>query len=403
ASSLLWAGAGWLSLEQLAYGACFAGTIALPPAMGLLYRQSRASGLHFGMAVAMASFFWLFLYFLPQSPSGNVVMYALAGLEAAGGLFAVWALTGRRSPEEDGAEPEHAVRQRMESLRYLTAAAAVYFLLSAFIDIAFYRIHTAAFPVPAHVHLYTWAAYPLAGLFIDRRGCDVRLLLFGIAVVFLAPFLVVFSDDSVFFWALYTLNIVCRGVVLLYLLLVFGRIGRRFDRLGLAMAVPLAVAFAAWLGMLLLIERVPGVMAVMLICLVLSASFSYISAKIQYALTLSGIGAEGGEPELAEGAGMSATASQAVRDEAGTASRALALFSSKYGLSAREQSVLRLLTEGADTASICEGLCISENTLKTHVRQILRKTEARNRVALVALYFSEQRKLYEQDGAGTPA
>ncbi|MBR4747569.1 MAG: hypothetical protein IK061_09305, partial [Desulfovibrio sp.] len=40
ASSLLWAGAGWLSLEQLAYGACFAGTIALPPAMGLLYRQS---------------------------------------------------------------------------------------------------------------------------------------------------------------------------------------------------------------------------------------------------------------------------------------------------------------------------------------------------------------------------
>ena len=122
-----------------------------------------------------------------------------------------------------------------------------------------------------------------------------------------------------------------------------------------------------------------------------------------FILTLSGIGAEGAEPELAEGAGMSAPASQTVRDEAGTASRALALFSSKYGLSAREQSVLRLLTEGADTASICEGLCISENTLKTHVRQILRKTEARNRVALVALYFSEQRKLYEQDGAGTPA
>ena len=89
ASALLWAGAGWLGLEQLVYGACFAGTIALPPAMGLLYRHSRAAGLHFGMAVAMASFFWLFLYFLPQSPSGDVVMYALAGLEASGGLFAV--------------------------------------------------------------------------------------------------------------------------------------------------------------------------------------------------------------------------------------------------------------------------------------------------------------------------
>jgi DNA-binding NarL/FixJ family response regulator len=132
---------------------------------------------------------------------------------------------------------------------------------------------------------------------------------------------------------------------------------------------------------------------------VLSASFSYISAKIQYALTLSGIGAEGSEPSPAEEADRSEPAPQAVKDEAGMASKALALFSSKYGLSAREQSVLLLLTEGADTASICQGLCISENTLKTHVRQILRKTEARNRVALVARYFSEQRKLYDQDGA----
>jgi DNA-binding CsgD family transcriptional regulator len=155
--------------------------------------------------------------------------------------------------------------------------------------------------------------------------------------------------------------------------------------------------------MLLLIERVPGVMAVMLVCLVLSASFSYISAKIQYALTLSGIGAEGPEPVPAEAADRTEPAPQNVRDEAGTASRALALFSSKYGLSAREQSVLLLLSEGRDTGSICEGLSISENTLKTHVRQILRKTEARNRVALVALFFSEQRKLYEQNGAGKPA
>ena len=399
-SALLWAGAGWLGLEQLAYGACFAGTMSLPPVMSLLYRQSRTPGLHFGVAMAMASFFWLFLYFLPQSPSDDLVMYALAGLEALGGLFAVWAFKGGRPSDEEGDEPEHAVRQRMESLRYLTALAAVYFLLSAFIDIAFYRIHTAAFPVPAHVHLYTWAAYPLAGLFIDRRGCDVRLLLFGIAVVFLAPFLVVFSDDTVFFWALYTLNIVCRGIVLLYLLLVFGRVGRRFDRLGLAMAVPLAVAFAAWLGMLLLIERVPGVMAVMLICLVLSASFSYVSAKVQYALTLSGIGAEGAEPEPAEGGGAGGPEHRDMKEENGTASKALALFSSKYGLSAREQAVLLLLTEGADTASVCERLYISENTLKTHVRQILRKTEARNRVSLVALYFSDLRKLYEQGGAG---
>ncbi|MCX8063389.1 MAG: response regulator transcription factor [Anaerolineales bacterium] len=50
------------------------------------------------------------------------------------------------------------------------------------------------------------------------------------------------------------------------------------------------------------------------------------------------------------------------------------------GLSAREIEVLSCLARGMTTAQISSELFISENTVKTHVRHILEKLEASNRV-----------------------
>lgn len=50
------------------------------------------------------------------------------------------------------------------------------------------------------------------------------------------------------------------------------------------------------------------------------------------------------------------------------------------GLSAREIEVLSCLARGMTTAQISNELFISENTVKTHVRHILEKLEASNRV-----------------------
>lgn len=50
------------------------------------------------------------------------------------------------------------------------------------------------------------------------------------------------------------------------------------------------------------------------------------------------------------------------------------------GLSAREIEVLSCLARGLTTAQISSELFISENTVKTHVRHILEKLEASNRV-----------------------
>lgn len=60
----------------------------------------------------------------------------------------------------------------------------------------------------------------------------------------------------------------------------------------------------------------------------------------------------------------------------------VAAASEKYALTRREHSVLRMLMDGKDNASICEELMITDNTLKKHVLNIYRKLGVNNRVGL---------------------
>ncbi|SDA72349.1 regulatory protein, luxR family [Lachnospiraceae bacterium G11] len=54
----------------------------------------------------------------------------------------------------------------------------------------------------------------------------------------------------------------------------------------------------------------------------------------------------------------------------------------KFGLTRREETILRLLMEGRDNTTISELLVISENTLKKHILNIYRKLGIKNRVGL---------------------
>ena len=68
----------------------------------------------------------------------------------------------------------------------------------------------------------------------------------------------------------------------------------------------------------------------------------------------------------------------------------LNVFIKKYELSLRETEVLNLITEGASNGEISAKLFISENTVKFHVRNILKKTGCSNRTELItALNRSE--------------
>jgi DNA-binding CsgD family transcriptional regulator len=58
-------------------------------------------------------------------------------------------------------------------------------------------------------------------------------------------------------------------------------------------------------------------------------------------------------------------------------------------LSRREREVLSLIAAGADRQEIAEELTISVATVRTHVRNLLRKLHARNRAHAIALAMQE--------------
>lgn len=61
-------------------------------------------------------------------------------------------------------------------------------------------------------------------------------------------------------------------------------------------------------------------------------------------------------------------------------------------VTAREQQVLLLMAEGASNAAIGQALVISQATVKSHVRHILRKLGASNRTEAVSLYLAAPRR-----------
>jgi DNA-binding CsgD family transcriptional regulator len=58
-------------------------------------------------------------------------------------------------------------------------------------------------------------------------------------------------------------------------------------------------------------------------------------------------------------------------------------------ITAREQEVLRLVADGHSTAEIARCLWITEDTVRTHIKRMMVRLEARTRAHLVAIAFRE--------------
>lgn len=61
-------------------------------------------------------------------------------------------------------------------------------------------------------------------------------------------------------------------------------------------------------------------------------------------------------------------------------------FSTQFTFSNREKEVFRLIIGGHSNAEIAGDLFISENTVKFHIKNILKKTQCSNRTELIALF-----------------
>ncbi len=61
-----------------------------------------------------------------------------------------------------------------------------------------------------------------------------------------------------------------------------------------------------------------------------------------------------------------------------------------YSLTDREMDVLRLIATGLSNKQIAGQLFISEETVKVHIRNLLRKLNVHSRVAATVLYFEHK-------------
>ena len=85
------------------------------------------------------------------------------------------------------------------------------------------------------------------------------------------------------------------------------------------------------------------------------------------------------------------TRAMAARLLKGVANQALAQQEGDEGLTEREIQVLQLISRGASNPEIAEGLCITVNTVKTHISHILAKLQVENRTQAAA--YAVQRGL----------
>lgn len=65
-------------------------------------------------------------------------------------------------------------------------------------------------------------------------------------------------------------------------------------------------------------------------------------------------------------------------------------------LTVREREVLSLLAKSFSNQEIAETLCLSESTIKTHLRNVFHKLRVRNRSEAIALLYGTELVRYEQ-------
>ncbi|MEO9533980.1 MAG: LuxR C-terminal-related transcriptional regulator [Crocinitomicaceae bacterium] len=62
----------------------------------------------------------------------------------------------------------------------------------------------------------------------------------------------------------------------------------------------------------------------------------------------------------------------------------------KNELSTREKEVVKELSLGKSNEEIAKSLCVSINTVKTHLSRSCKKTKAKNRTELVVKYLNKE-------------
>ncbi|MCR4666480.1 MAG: helix-turn-helix transcriptional regulator [Desulfovibrio sp.] len=377
------------------------GLIALPFTYFLdnIARANQQNGLFLGIVFGVAVLFWQIPTIFPPAGEQQALAVGVCVISFLSGLttFLINIFLPKEykdsssfsdlSDNENGTENDFQGRKSgFETLIYITGITVVFFLLTSLMDWQFYRMHASNFRIPSWAYLYLWAACPLVGYWLEKRVADTRILLCCLAAVILLPLLVIPLDGTSLYWAVYVVVLFVKIVGVLFLLLVFLKFRTGYGKElphGLILCLPWSCLLISFYIAKVFIYYYVGIVPYFFLLIILSASFGYLSLHVQYAMSLSVAKRENIAYDIYNNNYIKKSYGAFVDDIN------MAEFSKKYGFSNREQDVARLILENVETKEIIEKLCITKNTLKTHVRQILRKSESKNRNELILLFIKE--------------
>jgi DNA-binding NarL/FixJ family response regulator len=69
---------------------------------------------------------------------------------------------------------------------------------------------------------------------------------------------------------------------------------------------------------------------------------------------------------------------------------------SRYSLTARERQIAELVCEGLRNGNIAKNLDIQPGTVKTHIRNIYRKTQVKSKIAMLLKFVTDAQEICDQ-------
>lgn len=358
----------------------------------------RRQGVMMGLALAAAEVFWIFLLMRPAGSAAGEVAAEMAGgadgfvlgpylavAQLCLGLAALLRTDDDVEPAQETPVDISPPAQVRKTLLYLAGITVVFFILDSFLDVIFFRYDKVDSPIPKEIGLYIWLAYPLTGLLLDKKGFGVVTFLTFLAFCLVSPALTATSQSTPMYWVVFSMDIIGRHGAFLFTTLVAANLARSLRWNGMLRCLPYLLQHGAYLAVLIFVEVFhPGTACILLVSLFLCCAFSQLSLKVHYVVAMAGFS----ETRLGNAMPLPGDDASAVGCVL-TVPR-LAWFVDKYGLTPREKEVLELIMLGMGGQSMGERLFISEHTVKTHIRNVLRKTNTPSRSALMALFINER-------------
>ncbi len=354
------------------FTSAFISGLLFPAMLRQLMREAHYPGLMLGVALALGNGLWVFLLLTLQNLDGGLLTWLLAPFA----LFASMAQLHKPTT----VKPSSPFPGMQIRLGAIVLVSALLFVFSTLLDILFYREQLVDFSLINPVQMIVWIGYPLAGFLFDRRTVQTTAILITILLLALITSVAIGQTEInvlVAYRMIYALELTIHSGIYVCLALVLSRAQEnttlKWAHPGFVQVLQGAITIILYRSSALASPNTPYLLlgVVLLFSVGFMIYWVYDQTQISDHLALH----KPQQPEKTKIAPDERTTTQ------------LDQFVAPYNLSPREKEVLTLMVDGLDTEAICATLFISANTLKVHIRQLLRKTQSRNRRELLVRFF----------------